>query len=104
MMPKGFAGLKDGKDQTITFPPVGNLKPGGSADLKATSDSGLPVGYYVAVGPAVIDGGKLRVAELPARAAFPVEVRVVAYQFGRGVEPRVKTAAPVEQTVRIEKP
>jgi hypothetical protein len=104
MLPKGFAGLKDGKDQTITFPSVGNLKPGGSVELKATSDAGLPVGYYVAVGPAVIDGGTLRVAELPIRAVFPVEVKVVAYQFGRGVEPRVKTAAPVEQTIRIEKP
>ncbi len=104
MMPKGFAGLKDGKEQTITFPPVGNLKPGGSVELKGTSDGGLPVEYYVAHGPAVIEGGKLRVAELPARAVFPVEVKVVAYQFGRGVEPRVKTAAPVEQTIRIEKP
>jgi hypothetical protein len=104
MMPKGFAGLITGKEQAITFPQLGSLKPGTSVKLKATSDAGLPVGYYVAVGPAVIDGGTLRVAELPARVVFPVEVKVVAYQFGRGVEPRVKTAAPVEQTIRIEKP
>jgi len=104
MMPKGFTGLTTGKEQTITFPPVGNLKPGASIELKATSDAGLPVEYYVGHGSAVIDGGKLRVAEVPTRAVFPIEVRVVAYQFGRGVEPRVKTAAPVEQTIRLEKP
>ena len=32
-----------------------------------------------------------------------VEVKVVAWLFGRGVEPLVKAAAPVEQTVRVEK-
>jgi hypothetical protein len=105
MMPKGFAGMmKSGKEQAITFPPVGNLKSGGAFELKAMSDAGLPVEYYVAHGPAVIEGGKLRVADVPTRAVFPIEVRVVAYQFGIGVEPRVKTAAPVEQTIRIEKP
>jgi hypothetical protein len=31
-------------------------------------------------------------------------VKVVAWQFGRGVEPLVKTATPVEQTVLIEAP
>jgi len=31
-------------------------------------------------------------------------VKVVAYQFGSAIEPLVKTAAPVEQTIRIEKP
>lgn len=48
--------------------------------------------------------GKLRIAELPARARFPLEVKVVGYQFGSGIEPRVKTAAPVRRTLRIEKP
>jgi hypothetical protein len=104
MMPRGFTGLKAGKDQTIAFPPVGNLKPGGAIELKATSDAGLPVEYYVACGPAVVEGGKLKVVELPARATFPVEVKVVAYQFGRGVEPLVKTATPVGQTLLIERP
>lgn len=104
-MPRGFTGLTIGKDQTITFPPVPNLKVGaGPVALNATSDSGLPVEYYVAYGPAVTENGKLRIVEVPARAMFPVEVKVVAYQFGRGVEPRVKTAAPVERVLRIEKP
>ena len=105
MMPRGFGGLRGGKEQTISFPPVGKLTVGGPpAELKAVSDAGLPVEYYVAVGPAAVVAGKLAIADLPARAKFPVTVKVVAWQFGRGCAPLVKTAAPVEQTVLIEKP
>ena len=105
MMPRGFAGLKNGRAQTITFPPVGDLKAdGGPVELKATSDAGLPVEFYVACGPARVTGGKLEICEVPARAAFPLTVKVVAWQFGRGVEPLVQTAAPVVQSIRIEKP
>ncbi|MBM4034773.1 MAG: hypothetical protein FJ291_23765 [Planctomycetes bacterium] len=104
MMPRGFAGLKAGKDQTIIFPPIGDLKAGGApVELKATSDAGLPVEYYVAYGPAEVADGKLRVAELPARASFPIAVKVVAWQFGRALEPLVKTATPVEQVLHIRK-
>jgi hypothetical protein len=104
MMPRGFSGISGGKEQTITFPPVGNLKPGGAPlELKATSDSGLPVEYYVAYGPAVVKDGKLAVAELPARAVFPVEVKIVALQFGSGIAPQVKTAKPAEQVIQVEK-
>jgi hypothetical protein len=70
--------------------------------LKATSSAGLPVEYYVAYGPAVVEHGTLRIVELPRRAKYPVDIKVVAYQYGRGIEPLVQTAAPVEQTVRIE--
>ena len=105
MSPRGFATLKDGKAQTITFPELGAMKPdSASVDLKATSDSGLKVEYYVAAGPATIENDKLVISELPSRATFPIEVKVVAYQFGSGVKPQVKTAAPVEQVVRVEKP
>ena len=105
MTPRGFAGFKDGKAQTITFPPLEPMKAGDApVELKATSDSGLKVEYYVAAGPAIIEEGKLKISELPARATLPIEVKVVAYQFGSGVKPQVKTAAPVEQVVRIEKP
>jgi len=104
MMPRGFKGFTQGSPQTITFPPIGKLKPGsGPVELRATSDAGLPVEYYVAYGPATIVGDKLKIAELPARATFPIEVKVVAYQFGRGLEPLAQTAAPVEQTIRIER-
>ena len=105
MMPRGFGGLKSGRTQTITFPPVGNLKAdSGPVELKATSDAGLPVEFYVASGPAQVTGGKLEIRDVPARATFPLEVKIVACQFGRGVDPLVQTAAPVAQTIRLEKP
>lgn len=105
MLPRGFRGFTRGKDQTITFPQPPNLKVGGPpVELKATSSAGLPVEYYVAFGPAVVEGQKLKVSELPVRARSPIPVKVVAYQFGRGFGPLVKTATPVERTVLIEKP
>lgn len=105
MMPRGFAGLTVGRDQAITFPPVADLKADARpVELTANSDSGLPVEYYVAHGPAVVENGKLRLVEVPVRAVYPIEVKVVAYQFGSGVEPRVKTAVPVERLLRIEGP
>jgi hypothetical protein len=104
MLPRGFNGLTRGKPQTITFPDIGNLKVNSSpVELKATSDAGLPVEYYIGVGPAVIEAGKLKLAEIPVRAKYPITVKVVAYQFGSGVEPVVQTAKPVEQTLLIEK-
>jgi hypothetical protein len=105
MMPRGFDGLKKGKEQTITFPSIGNLKADSApVQLKATSDSGLPVEYHVACGPATVVDGKLVITEVPVRARFPIAVKVVAYQFGRAIEPLVKTATPVEQAIQIEKP
>lgn len=54
--------------------------------------------------PAVIENGKLKISELPSRGAFPIEVKVIAYQFGRGIEPLVRTATPAEQNARVRKP
>jgi hypothetical protein len=104
MMPRGFKGLTKGKQQKIDFPPVGKLRANSHPlKLRATSDAGLPVEYYVAFGPATISDGKLKIADLPLRARYPLAAEVVAYQFGRGVEPLVATAEPVRQTIRIEK-
>ncbi len=105
MMPRGFKGLTKGASQTITFPPIGNLKADTKpVELKATSSAKLPVEYHIGFGPAVIEAGKLRITQIPARANFPIAVKVVAYQFGSGVEPFVKTATPVEQVIAIQKP
>jgi len=103
MMPRGFAGLKAGKDQSVSFELPTEMKIGDELELKAVSDSGLPVEYYVSHGPARIEKGKLVVADVPSRANFPLEVKVVAYQFGRGVEPFVRTAVPVERTIKLVK-
>jgi hypothetical protein len=62
------------------------------------------VQYYVAYGPACIEDGRLKITDVPMRATFPIDVKVVAWQFGSGIEPKVKTAKPVEQIIQIEKP
>ena len=103
MLPRGFKGLTRGKSQTITFPPLGELTMSRSVELRATSDAELPVEYYVAYGPATIDNNKLSIAELPKRARLPIAVEIVAWQFGRAVEPLVQTAKPVAQTIQIQK-
>lgn len=97
--------LTTGKPQTITFPPIGNLKPDSApVELNATSDSGIPVEYHIAYGPGKIVDGKLAIVDIPHRAKFPMMLRIVAYQFGCGIQPHVQTAEPVEQTVQVESP
>ena len=66
--------------------------------LRATSDAGAPVYYYVREGPAEVEGDTLRFTKLPPRAKFPVRVTVVAWQYGRSLEPKLQSAAPVEQS------
>ncbi len=91
-----------GADQKITFPAIPDQKVGAAPiKLQATSDSGEPVGYYVREGPAEIDGNVLKLTEIPPGAKYPVKVTVVAWQWGRSIEPRLKTADPVEQTFSI---
>ena len=92
-----------GKAQTIAFPAIGNLKASSApVKLAATSDSGLPVSYFVKSGPAVIEGDTLKLAEIPARAKYPIAITVGAYQWGSAVEPFVQSAEPVPQTVLLE--
>jgi hypothetical protein len=69
--------------------------------LHATSDSGAKVRYYVLAGPAELDGDALTLTPIPPRSRFPVKVTVVAWQWGRTIEPRYKTAAPVERAFHI---
>ncbi len=105
MMPRGFRGLRKGKKQTITFPEIEDLPADARpVELKASSDAGLPIQYYVAEGPAVVKDGKLHIAEVPARATYPIEVAVVAAQFGSGVDPKVQSATPVKRTFKITRP
>ena len=94
--------LTEGKEQSITFPAPADVNAAtGPIQLNATSDSGLSVECSVAHGPAKIEQGRLVLHELPRRARLPIEVKVVAYQFGRGVEPLVKSAAPVARVRRV---
>jgi len=91
-----------GAPQKITFPAIPDQAAGTAPfKLAATSDAGLPVSYYVREGPAEIDGDTLRFTPVPPHARRPVDITVVAWQFGRSLEPRVQTAPRVEQTFRL---
>jgi hypothetical protein len=91
-----------GANQHITFPPVPDQKVGTKAlKLNATSHAGVPVYYFVREGPAEIGGDVLKFTAIPPRAKFPVKVAIVAWQYGRSSEPKLKTAEPVEQTFNI---
>ena len=95
---------KEGKEQYITFPKISDQHVDvNSIKLNAVSDSGAKVNYYVLAGPAEIDKDNLKFYEIPPRSKFPVKVTVVAWQWGRSIEPKLKTADPVEQTFYIYK-
>lgn len=96
--------LSEGKPQTIDFPKPENQKRGvESLKLKATSDSGLPVSFFVREGPAEIAGDTLKFTTIPPHAKFPVKVTVGAYQFGRMAEPKFQSANPVFQDILIHR-
>lgn len=95
---------KHGKTQQISFPEIPDQKVGAKPlKLKATSDSGLPVRYFVREGPAEVEGDTLRFTAIPPRARFPVKVTVAAWQYGRANEPKVQSATPVERDFVILK-
>ena len=92
----------EGTPQKITFEPIPDVKAGTeSISLKATSDSGMPVRFFVDVGPAVIQGDKLVFTKIPPGAKLPITVTVGAWQFGRWAEPKIKRADIVKQSFRI---
>jgi hypothetical protein len=96
------ARLTEGKAQVITFPEIPDQKAGiRTVPLQATSDCGLPVDYYVVAGPAVLDGRQLALTDIPVKSRYPVKVTVVAYQWGRIIEPLIQSAEPVERTFLI---
>ena len=69
-----------------------------SLSLSAQSDSGLPVGFYVESGPAYVEGNQLIFTPIPPKATYPVEVTVVAWQYGRKQPTAIQTAEPVRRT------
>ena len=96
------ARLTVGNLQKITFPQLQNVKYGvKKLILQATSDSGLPVDYYIISGPAYIEHGIIKFTPIPVNSKYPVKVKIVAYQWGRITEPLYQSAEPVEQTFYI---
>jgi hypothetical protein len=96
--------INRGKTQAIRFPAIGDQRvEGSSLVLKASSDRGLPVRYFVDAGPAYVTGDTLHFTPVPVSSRFPVEVTVVAYQWKRTVPPYVQTAEPVIRTFYIQR-
>ena len=96
---------KAGKPQTIAFAPIPDQKADAKEiTLTASSDLGLPVRFFVKAGPAIVEGNRLRITEIPVRAKHPIKVTVIAWQWGRAKEPAVQTAPVVERTFQIEQP
>lgn len=94
---------KEGKVQQIRFDSIPNVYVSEkSVDLHATTDSRLPVYFYVQDGPVVINGNKLTLSKIPPRSKMPIKVTVVAWQYGRSVEPKVQTATPVIRSFYIQ--
>jgi len=92
-----------GQEQHISFPVIPAQKAGvKSMALAGVSDAGMPVEYYVKKGPAEIMGNRIVFTKIPPRSAFPIKVTIVAWQYGRGVPPLIKTAEPVEQSFEID--
>jgi hypothetical protein len=48
-------------------------------DLSATTYTGLPAGYYVVSGPAVVSGHVLKFTQIPVKSKYPVKVTLTAY-------------------------
>ncbi len=95
----------DGAPQRLTFPPIPDQAAGTkSLGLFATSDAGMPVHYYVVQGPAEVSGDTLVFTPIPPRAKFPLQVTVVAWQWGRATAPMFQTAEPVTQKFLIVRP
>lgn len=98
------AWLGRGIPQVISFPELPDVKEGTrTVELKAVSNTGLPVEYYVDHGPAYLKDGTLYLTELPPCVTCPVEIKVTAWQYGTINEPAVQSAEPVSRVFRIVK-
>ncbi len=93
-----------GVAQRIEFPEIPDQRVGtNSVTLQARANTGMPVAYYVEYGPAYLKDNELIFTEIPAGAKFPVEVSVVAYQYGNAGKPQLQSANPVTRRFRIVK-
>ena len=92
-----------GAEQAIAFPEIADQRIGvQEVPLAATSSAGAKVHYYVLAGPAeVIDDTHLAITGIPPRAKLPISITVVAWQWGRTIDPKLKGAEPVTRTFTI---
>ena len=89
-----------GKAQCIAFDAIPDQKAGTERlRLRAVSDAGLKVYFYVLEGPAVVEDNQLVFTPLPPRTKYPVKITVVAWQHG--LPEKVQTALPVSRLFLI---
>lgn len=101
MAPRGYRGPR-GASQSIDFEKLPQTWSGQAPlPLRATASSDLPVSFYVARGPAVVRDGHLHLSQVPRRAEDPIEIEVVAYQVGSGVNPKYSPAPAVPRVTRL---
>lgn len=94
-----------GTDQSITFPKIDDVTSASDPiALNATASSGLPVKYYVEYGPAIIMNNKVVLKEIPDSAKYPIEVKVVAWQWGTCSGSPAYNKAIATQIFNIVKP
>jgi hypothetical protein len=65
----------------------------------------LPVQFFVISGPVQLaaDNRTLKFLPIAPRARFPMKVIIGAYQWGRAIHPRIKSAGPVIREFDIVK-
>jgi hypothetical protein len=94
----------NGAEQHISFPEIPNQpRESKKVPLAARSDANLAVSYCIVSGPAELCGDLLELTPVPPKAKYPIKVTVIAWQYGRSVEPLVQTAEPVERSFYILK-
>lgn len=95
--------VMEGRQQKISFDKITDISASTrELPLSAESDCGLPIFYYVKVGPAIVVGNKLLIEELPPKTSYPVKVTVVAWQYGRPwSHDKIRSASPVERSFLI---
>lgn len=96
--------LKEGEAQKINFRKIPDQNVTNKfIRLRAVSTAGLPVYYYVREGPAEIEGNILKLTAIPPRAKYPIRITVVAWQYGRNIQPKIQSAKEVEQSFLVYK-
>ena len=95
----------NGKPQTITFDSITD-QPADTAEisLRASSDAGLPVRFFVRCGPAEMHDARLVFTSIPPRSKLPITVTVAAWQWGRTTDPAIRTAAIIEKSFQLTAP
>lgn len=95
--------IQNGEAQQIYFDSIVLQKGVNEVFLKASTNAGLRVSFFVRSGPAVIMGDQLLLTKIPPKAKYPVKLSIAAVQWGSIIHPGVKSAIPVIQDIYIQR-